>query len=73
VLTIPSDLQLERLVEDHVLGSGQRCFFVGVEDHLQGLITLHNIKSVDRDQRGGLTAAQVMTPVDSVFRVSSRR
>jgi len=67
-LTVPKDMQLGRLVEDHVLGAGQRCFFVADEDDLQGLITLHNIRAAPRDQRDTLTASQVMTPTNSLFR-----
>jgi Zn-dependent protease len=68
-LTVPGDLRLDRLVDNHVLGAGQRCFFVADSDNLRGLITLHNIKTISRDQRGEFTASQVMTPVDAVFRV----
>jgi len=67
--TVPRDLRLDRLVEDHVLGAGQRCFFVAEGDHLQGLITLHNLRGVAPAQRNMLTAHQVMTPADVLFRV----
>jgi Zn-dependent protease/CBS domain-containing protein len=69
-VTVPSDLQVNRLVEDHVLGAGQRCFFVADRDDVRGLITLHNIRSVPREEREALTAVQVMTTVDSVYRAS---
>ena len=64
-LTVPRDLQLDRLVEDHVLGAGHRCFCVAENGHLQGLITLHDLKAVPRARRDELTASQVMTPVDA--------
>jgi len=67
-LTVPSDLPLDRLVEDHVLSAGRRCFFIADSGDLQGLITLHNIKAVPSDRRDGFTASQVMTPVDALFR-----
>lgn len=66
-LTIPGDLQLDFLVEDHVLGAGQRCFFVTENGDLEGLITLHNIKRTPRERRAGLTARQIMTPADALF------
>jgi CBS domain-containing protein len=69
-VTVPSDLGVNRLVEDHVLGAGQRCFFVSDEDDVRGLITLHNIQSVPREEREAMTAMQVMTTVDSVYRAS---
>jgi Zn-dependent protease len=67
-ITVPSDLRLDRLIEDHVLGAGQRCFFVADTDELQGLITMHNIKRVPRDRRDKVTVGQIMTPVDALFR-----
>jgi CBS domain-containing protein len=35
----------------------------------EGLITLHHLRSVPRDERLGLTTSQVMTPIGSVLRV----
>jgi len=67
--TVPGDLRLDRLVEDHLLGQGQRCVFIADRDDLQGLVTLHNIRNVAADRRGEVTAIQVMTPVDSVYQV----
>ncbi|MGD2206622.1 MAG: site-2 protease family protein, partial [Anaerolineae bacterium] len=68
-MTVPGNLGVDRLVEDHVLGGGQRCFFVADSGAMEGLITLHNIRGVPRDQRAGLTTGQVMTRIDSVLRV----
>jgi Zn-dependent protease len=67
--TVPSRLGVDRLVEDYVLAGGQRCFFVADNGSTEGLITLHNLRSVPREQRLGLTANQVMTPIDGVLRV----
>jgi Zn-dependent protease len=67
--TVPSELRLDRLVEDHILGAGQRCFFIAEQDDLKGLVTLHNVRSVAQGERSGFTAGQVMTPVDAVSRV----
>ncbi len=64
---IPGDLRLDRLVHEHVLGSGRRCLFVAEEGGLQGLVTLHNIKAVPRDQWDKATASQVMTPVNELL------
>jgi Zn-dependent protease len=68
-LTVSSGLGVDRLVEDHVLAGGQRCFFVADNGSMEGLITLHNLRSVPRAQRVGLTASQVMTRIDDVLRV----
>ncbi len=68
-LTVPSSLGVDRLVEDHVLTGGQRCFFVADKDNMEGLITLNDLRSVPRERRDGLTAGQVMTRIDGVLSV----
>jgi len=66
---VPGSMKLDQLIDEQVFGAGQRCFFVADEGTLQGLVTLHNIRAVPREERDDLTAAQVMTSVNSVFRV----
>lgn len=64
---VSGDLQLDRLVNEHILGSGQRCFFVsGDFGDLKGMITIHNVRNVPRHDWDKVTAGQVMTPVDSL-------
>ena len=60
---VSGDLRLDRLVEDHVLTEGQRCFLVSEGDNPTGLITLDRLRAVTGARRKGLTAAQIMTPV----------
>jgi Zn-dependent protease len=67
--TVSGDLPLDHLIEDNILGQGQRCFFIADQDNLQGLVTLHNIRAVQRDHRAEVTAGQVMTPVNAVYQV----
>ena len=64
---VTSDLQLDRLVENHVLQGDERCFFVTDSDDPQGVITVDDVKGVSRNQREQLTAGQLMTPVNSAF------
>ena len=66
---VPAGVPLDRLVENNILGQGQRCFFVADQGELKGLITLHNIRRVAADHRAEFTTDQVMTPADSVYRV----
>jgi len=68
-LSVPSNLGVDRLVEDHVLAGGQRCFFVADNGSMKGLITLKNVRSVPREQRQGLTTDQVMTRIEGLVRV----
>jgi len=41
---VPVDLTLQQLVDEHILGSGQRCFLVTRGENSVGLMTLHRIK-----------------------------
>jgi Zn-dependent protease/CBS domain-containing protein len=67
-LTVPGSLRLDHLVDDLVLGQGHRCFFVAENGELEGLITLHNIRTVPQDRRNAFTVSQVMTPTDALFK-----
>jgi len=63
---VSSDLRLDRLVEEHVLLGGERCFFVTESDDTQGVITLDDVKAVTRARREGLTVGEIMKPVNSI-------
>lgn len=66
-LPISGNLHLDRLVNDHVLKDGQRCFVVAESDRSQGLITLDAIKRISKDRRAELTAGQIMTEIASLL------
>jgi len=63
---IPADLTLQQLVDEHIFGSGQRCFFVNRGDNTVGLMTLHQIKEVPRPKWATTSAAQVMLPLEQL-------
>jgi CBS domain-containing protein len=69
-ITVPADLALQRLVDEHILGGGQRCFLVNRGENTIGLMTLHRIKEVPRDKWPTTTAAQVMLPLEKLKRIS---
>ncbi|HTO60570.1 MAG TPA: site-2 protease family protein [Bradyrhizobium sp.] len=60
--TIPEDLTLQQLVDGHILGNGQRSFLVKRADSTVGLVTLHRIKEVPRENWATTTAAAIMLP-----------
>jgi Zn-dependent protease len=66
---ISADATLQHLVDDHILGTGRRCFMVTRSDEAIGLLTLHNVKEVPRAEWATTTAAQTMIPVAQVKRV----
>lgn len=64
------DLTLQQLVDEHVLGSGQRCLVLSRNGGVEGLMTLHNIRQVPRDRWDMVTAREVMTPAAQVKSVA---
>ncbi|OGO21706.1 MAG: hypothetical protein A2144_13715 [Chloroflexi bacterium RBG_16_50_9] len=65
-LMVSPEINLEQLVNEHVLTSGRRCFPVAVEGRVQGLVTLHNIKEVPRELWGVKKVKEAMTPFDNL-------
>jgi Zn-dependent protease len=63
---VPGDVQLQDLVNDHVLARGEQCFFVAGDDDLQGIVTLNQIREVPRSRWADVLARQVMTPADAL-------
>ena len=64
--TVPTDLTLQDLVDEHILGSGQHCFLVNRGDDTVGLMTLDRIKEVPRPKWSTTRAGQVMLPLEQL-------
>jgi Zn-dependent protease/CBS domain-containing protein len=69
--TVPADLTLQELVDEHILGSGQRCFLVDRGGDAVGLMTLQRIRGVPRAEWATTSVAQVMLPVEQSKRIDS--
>jgi Zn-dependent protease len=69
-VTASADLTLQQLVDEHILGHGHRCFLVQRGGATVGLMTLHRLKDVPREQWAATTAAEVMLPLEQVKRIS---
>lgn len=54
---------LEQLINQYILGNGQRSLVVKQDDRVAGLLTLHNVKVIPSSDWLTTTAAQVMIPV----------
>lgn len=67
---IPEELTLQQLVDDHILGSGQRCFLVNRGEKPVGMMTLHRIKEVPRSDWATTPASRVMLPLEQLKRTS---
>jgi CBS domain-containing protein len=69
-VAVSADLTLQQLVDEHILGSGRRCFLVNRGEKVVGFMTLHRVKEVPRLDWAHTTAAQVMLPVEELKRTS---
>ena len=67
---VPANLTLQQLVDEQILGRGERCFLVNRGDDTVGLATLHRIKQVPRLQWATTTAEQVMLPREEFKSIS---
>ncbi|RPJ52343.1 MAG: site-2 protease family protein [Acidobacteria bacterium] len=65
---VPEELTLQQLVDEHILGGGQRCFLVNRGERTVGLMTLHRIKEVPRSDWATMSAGQVMIPFEQLKR-----
>jgi len=63
---VPEDLTVQDLVDEQILGSGQRCFLVNRGDKTLGLITLHRVKEVPREKWATKSVAEVMLPFEQL-------
>jgi Zn-dependent protease/CBS domain-containing protein len=59
---VPPQVTIQQLVNEQILTSGRRCFPVVQNDRVLGLITIHDIKGVPREQWATKTVGEAMTP-----------
>ncbi len=67
---VSADLTLQELVDEYILGGGQRCFLVQRGEHTIGMMTLHRIKEVARAEWATTRTDQVMLPLDQLKHVA---
>jgi Zn-dependent protease len=67
---LPEDTTLQELVDEHILRGGRRSFIVEEGNQVKGLLTLHHIKEVPRDQWPNTTVAQAMLPVGRLKQIN---
>jgi len=59
---IPSSVSLQQLVDHHILAEGRRVFVVKRYEEVVGLLTLHRVREMPREQWLTTTVEQVMIP-----------
>jgi Zn-dependent protease/CBS domain-containing protein len=63
---VPENRMLQQLVDEQVLGSGQRYFIVNRGEQILGMITLHQVKEVPRQKWATTSATEVMLPFEQL-------
>jgi Zn-dependent protease/predicted transcriptional regulator len=63
---IPPDTTIDQVVHGNVLTSGRRCFPVVSGSQILGMMTLHDVKAVPREQWSTETVKEAMTPFDKL-------
>jgi len=66
---VPADMSIADLVEERVLGAGQRCFFVAEDGNLLGMLSLRDFNQVPRDTWTDVKTEQAMVPLDRLAHV----
>jgi Zn-dependent protease/CBS domain-containing protein len=59
---IPSDISLQHLVDDHILSTGRRVFVVMRNEEVVGLLTIHRLREIPREQWSTTRVDQAMIP-----------
>ncbi len=66
----PPDLTVSQLVNEHILGQGQRCVPIVVAGDLLGLITMSDLRALPAEQWPTTSVYSVMTPKERLHIVS---
>jgi len=61
---ISPDMSISQVVREYIFTGGHHCFMVAVSGELRGILTLQNIKSVDRKKWDTAAVSNVMTPLE---------
>lgn len=62
---------VQRIVDDHMVGEGQRAVMVARDGLVQGILTVSDIRRVDRRDWPNTPAQQIMTPRDHIVTVEA--
>jgi Zn-dependent protease/CBS domain-containing protein len=68
-LEVPGSLSIAELVEHHLLRSGARCVMVTDSERFRGILTLHEIKKVPREEWESTSLQAAMVPAEAMVTV----
>ncbi len=60
---IPPNVTVNQLVQGYIFTSGSQCFLVADKGRLEGVLVLHNIKSIPQQDWSVTQVREIMTPI----------
>jgi Zn-dependent protease/CBS domain-containing protein len=69
-VTVPGPTSVQDFVDEFLLRTGRRCFFVTVQDRIAGMITPHEVRALDRSVWTMTPIQQIMLPLDKLHAVA---
>ena len=63
---VPPDVMVSQLVQGYIFTSGRQCFLVADGGRLEGVLVLHNIKSIPQQNWEVTQVKEMMTPIDKL-------
>lgn len=67
---LPAGLSLQQMVDQYLLPTGRRCFPIVEGNVVRGLLTLHHVKKVPREEWATTPVEEAMTPMADLKAVS---
>ena len=64
--TVDGQINLQKFVDEHLLKTGSRCYFVVEDTQLAGMITTHEVKEVPREEWKFKTVDEVTRTLDNL-------
>lgn len=63
---VSPDITVQKLVNDHILETGRRCFPVISDSRIEGLVTLQNVREIPRDRWTTMTVREAMVKLENL-------
>jgi Zn-dependent protease/predicted transcriptional regulator len=70
-VSVPPGISIQDVVDEQMLAHGERAVLVALDDAVQGIVTVADVRHVDRDAWGSTPIQSVMTSRDHVATVSA--
>jgi Zn-dependent protease/predicted transcriptional regulator len=70
--TVDGHLNVQNFVEEYLLRTGRRCYVVAQNGHVEGLVTPHEIKAIERPRWPFTTLHDIMRPLDQLHTVTPK-